>query len=122
MSETAGRMDCMNVVDLSFSDGGRSLRVEMRASIPPYESVTMTIRNAFCIKLSQSPDDEYPYFVPEIRWRTVAAANGEDMLREAKYDFLDEHGNPLIAGRELVVLEMEGALCGQIVAEGILLE
>jgi hypothetical protein len=122
MSTTEGRMDCMNVVDLSFSDGGRSLRVEMRASIPPYQSTTMTIRNAFCIKLSQSPDDEYPYFLPEIRWRIVAANNSEDVLREAKYDFFDETGNPLIGGRELVVLEMEGALCGQIIAEGLSLE
>jgi hypothetical protein len=117
-----GRLDCVNIVDLSFSEGGRSLRIELRGSIPPYESMTMTLQNAFCIRLSQSPGDEYPYFVPEMRWRAIPENDTADVLREIEYNFFDELNSPLIAGRELILLELEGAICGQVIAEAVLCE
>jgi hypothetical protein len=122
MSENHGRLECVNVVELSFSDGGRSLRLDLRSSIPPYESTALKLQNAFSIRLSQSPGDEYPYFVPEVRWRPIPQNERADVLREMNYDFFDEQNKPLIADRELVVFEMEGALCGRIVAEKIICE
>ena len=119
MSTTEGRLDCVNVVELSYADNGKSLRIEVRASIPPYETTTITLRNAYSVRLAQSPDDEYPYFVPEIYSRPIAKVDNADVLREAQYDFFDEQRNPLIVDRQLVMLQLEGAICGQVIAEAI---
>lgn len=122
MSATWGRLDCVNVVDLSFSDGGRSLRIELVGSIPPYESTTIKLQNTFLIHLSQMPDDEFPFFVVEMRWRPIPQNESADVLVAANYGFFDEQDKPLIAGRELIVFEMEGALCGEIIAEKVVQE
>ncbi|MHB9082103.1 MAG: hypothetical protein ACYC3X_31960 [Pirellulaceae bacterium] len=119
MAATEGRLDCVSVVDVSYCDNGKSLRLELRASIPPYETIAITLRNAFNVRLSQSPDDGYPFFVPEVRWRAMTKAENEQMLNEALYAFFDEHGHPLVSNRQLLVLELEGAICGQVVAESI---
>ncbi len=122
MSTNQGRLDCVNVVELSFSDGGRSLRIDLRGSSPPYELTSVKLQNAFIIHLSQSPGDEFPYFVPEVRWRPISQCEKADVLRAANYDFFDEQKKPLIADCELIVLEMEGALCGEIIAEKMVWE
>lgn len=109
----------MNLVDLSFTDAGRSLRIELRGSIPPYESKVMALRNAFSIRLAQSPGDEYPYFIPEIRWRHPETNENLNLLHEAHYDFLDHTNTSPIADRQLIVVELEGALCGQIIADSL---
>lgn len=50
MSET-GRMEVVNVVGMEFVDNGRSLRLEIVASIPPYATSYVTFRNTYGIKL-----------------------------------------------------------------------
>ena len=119
MSSERGRLDCVNVSDLSFIDGGGSLRITLVASVPPHNSTTLILRNAYSIRLSQSPGDEYPYFVPEIVWEPIPVDDSAHVLREANYDFFDADGNPLVAGRQLFILKLEGALCGEIIAEAI---
>ncbi len=119
MNTNEGYLDCMNVIDLSFFDGGRSLQIKLRSSIPPYESTMLSVRNAFSIRMSHAPGDEYPYFVPEIRWRPIPKKNNAEVLHHAQYNFLDQQQNLLIVNRELLLLELEGAICGQVIAETI---
>ena len=119
MSTTNGALDCMNVVELSYVDNGRSLRIELTGSVPPYETMTITLRNAYSVRLSLSPDDEYPFFVPEIHWHTVEKEKNANLLNDAKYDFFGADRKFLVVDRQLVVLQLEGTICGQVIAEAV---
>ena len=112
----------MNIVGMSFSEGGRSLQIELRASIPPYEYTTMTLQNAFYMRLSQAPDEGFPYFVPEMHWRPIPDNDKVEILRQMQYDLFGRWNKPLIADRVLLLLEIEGDICGQIIMESVVFD
>jgi hypothetical protein len=87
--------------------------------LPPYETKIIVLRNAFMVCLSQGPYDEYPYSVPEIHWKLVPKDQAAEVLRHSGYGFYDQNQNPLVADRELLILELEGELCGYVLAETI---
>lgn len=119
MSQVLGSFDCVNVVDLSFCESGRSFRIEIRMDLPPYETKIIVLRNAYSVCLSQGPDDGYPYSVPEMHWMQVPRDQTAEVLRRSDYGFYDQHQNPLVADRELLILELEGEICGHVLAETI---
>ena len=112
-------LDCVNLVGISFASDGRSLEIEIRASIPPYAAGVVYLENVIVFKMARSQDDGFPYFIPELSWQVFAESESQDILAKVDYPFRDVQQEPTPPQGEIVVLNLEGAICGEIVAERV---
>ena len=121
MSET-GRMEVVNVVGMEFVDNGRSLRLEIVASIPPYATSYLTFRNTYGIKLFQAGGEEFPMVVVDLTWRAIPDEEKQQFLSAHEYPILDQLQRPLPLARPLVLSHLEGAIVGDVFAEEVIVD
>jgi hypothetical protein len=114
-------MEAVNVVGIEFTDNGRSLRLELVESLPPYAGSFLTCTNACCVKLYKCGADEFPLVVVDLSWGPVCTDAKARVLMEHGYPIEDEFGAPLPAARPLAWARFEGALVGDVLADEILL-
>ncbi len=119
MSES-GRIEVVNVVNIDFVDNGRSLRFEIVASVPPYNTSYVTFRNTYGIKLFQSGSEEYPMVVIDLTWQKVPIDEKEQILTANDYPILDEFQKPFALRHPLVLSHLEGAIVGDVFAEEVI--
>ena len=119
MSNPNGRVEVVNVINVEFVDNGRSLRLEIIDSIAPHATRFITFTNTCGISLFQSGEDEFPMVVIDLTWREVPQNDRAQVLAAHHYPMFDESESPVAAKRRLIVAHLEGAIVGDILAEGI---
>jgi hypothetical protein len=117
--DRSGRLEVLNVVRMEFVDGGRSLRFETIASLPPHATSLVLFKNVYSIKLSMTGQDEYPLVLVDLAWRDVRKDETQRLFRDHDYAINDEMGNPLVRDRRLTLAQLEGDIVGEILADQV---
>ncbi len=117
-----GHMDVVNLVGIVFVEGGKSLQLEVVDSLPPHNTTFLTFKNTFSVMLHQTRDEGFPFIICELTWRSIAPEEKGRILADLAYPFFDSKEDPLIQEEQLIITRLEGAICGTILSEEVIIQ
>ena len=119
MNSRGGVLEGVNVVDMQFIDNGRSLRLELIESVPPYAKNWLTFKNTYSIRLLQNAGDGFPLIVIDLIWKDLPAREVNQAL--SGHSAFDGSGNSIAMTLPLVIAHLQGDLSGDVIAEAVVL-
>jgi hypothetical protein len=119
MTADTTQLDVFGLVGIEYTDNGKSVRLEIVDTMPPYGTRSLTFRNAYVVRLCQDRDDGFPFVICEMNLCHVRHDEKKDILTRLQYPFFDEAGIPHLMDQTLLVAHLEGAMTGDILAESV---
>lgn len=119
MSGRSGYLKVVSLVGIDFIDEGRSLKMELTDSVPPYCETVVLLKNTYLVKLFRCTSEPFPAIIVDFYWNEISRDDLKTTLRDCDFPFFNDQREPFVDCESLVCVQLEGDITGTILVESI---